>query len=82
MRLGSEQEVDGTYTVRLPLSLVFFKTRLVTDTSRHSYGKTEGTKLDFLDMMSGIGHCALHSEYYQFCGNTCINIVLETTLAG
>ena len=70
MGLGSEQEVDGTYTVRLPLSLVFFETRLVTDTSRLSYGKTEGTKLD---VMSRIGLCALHSEYYQFCGNICTN---------
>ena len=73
MRLGFAQEVDGTYTVRLPLSLVFIKTRLITDASCHSYGKTEGTKLDFLDEMSGIGHCALHPEYYQFCGNICTN---------
>ena len=57
MRLGFAQGVDG----------------LVTDASCHSYGKTEGTKLDFLNEMSGIGHCALHPEYYQFCGNTCTN---------
>ena len=73
MRLGFEQEVDGTYTVGSPLSLVFFKTGMVTDTSRHSYGRTEGIMLNFIDEMSGIGLCALHTEYYQFCGNFCFN---------
>ena len=70
MRLGFDQKVDRTYTVRLPLSLVFIKTRLVTDTSRHSYGRTEGIMLNFLDEMSGI---ALHIEYYQCGGNFCFN---------
>ena len=70
MRLEFEQEVDGTYTVGSPLSLVFFKTGMVTDTSRHSYGRTEGIMLNFLDEMSGI---ALHTEYYQFGGNFCFN---------
>ena len=53
MRLGFEQEVDGTYTVGSPLSLVFFKTGMVTDTSRHFYGRSEGFKLNLLDELSG-----------------------------
>ena len=48
-----ELEVDGTYMVRSPFSLVFFKTGMVTDTSRHSYGRTEGINLNFLDEISG-----------------------------
>ena len=45
LEFEQEQEVDGTYTVGSPLSLVFFKTGMVTDTSRHSYGRTEGIML-------------------------------------
>ena len=53
MRLGFEQEVDGTYTVGSPLSLVFFKTGMVTDTSRYFYGRSEGFKLNLLGELRG-----------------------------
>ena len=54
MRLGYVQEVDRTSMVVLALSLVFIKTRLVIDASRHSYVKTESTKLDSIDELSDI----------------------------
>ena len=46
-----ELEVDGTYMVGSPFSLVFFKTGMVTDTSRHA--TPEGIKLNLLDELSG-----------------------------
>ena len=36
-----------------PFSLVFFKTGMVTDTSRHFYGRSEGFKLNLLGELSG-----------------------------
>ena len=48
-----ELEVDGTYMVGSPFSLVFFKTGMVADTSRHFYGRSEGFKLNLLGESSG-----------------------------
>ena len=48
-----ELEVDGTYMVGSPFSLVFFKTGMVADTSRHFYGRSEGFKLNLLGELRG-----------------------------